>query len=52
MKRFQNAAINIIYQAGKNLRLDVEGNYARTQNAEGIKGDAFRLQFTTSYSFR
>lgn len=52
MKRFQNTAINLIYQPYKNLRMGVEGNYASTENFEGKKSDAFRLQFSTSFSFK
>ncbi|RXM38367.1 hypothetical protein BOQ62_17515 [Chryseobacterium sp. CH21] len=52
MKHFQNAAINLIYQPYKNLRMGVEGNYATTENFEGIKSDAFRIQFSTSFSFK
>ncbi len=52
MKRFQNAAVNIIYHPYKNLRMGIEGDYAKTENFEGMKGDACRLQFSTSFSFK
>lgn len=52
MKRFQNAAINFIYQPYKNLRMGVEGNYAMTENFGDMKSDAFRLQFSASFSLK
>ncbi|PRB00707.1 hypothetical protein CQ046_17945 [Chryseobacterium sp. MYb7] len=52
MKRFQNAAINLIYKPYKNLRIGMEGNYAMTENFGEMKANAFRLQFSTSFSFK
>lgn len=52
MKRFQNAAINLIYHPYRNLRMGMEGNYASAENFEGKRSDAFRLQFSTSFSFK
>ncbi|EFK33796.1 DcaP family trimeric outer membrane transporter [Chryseobacterium gleum] len=52
MKRFQNAAINLIYHPYRNLRMGMEGNYASAENFEGMRSDAFRLQFSTSFSFK
>lgn len=52
MRCFQNAAVNLAYHPYKNLRMGIEGNYAKAENFEDSKADIFRLQFSTSFSFK
>ncbi|KFF21605.1 DcaP family trimeric outer membrane transporter [Chryseobacterium sp. JM1] len=51
IKRFQNAAVNLIYQPYKNLRLGAEANYGKIKKFGNGDAEAFRVQLSTSLSF-
>jgi hypothetical protein len=42
---------NLLYQPAKNVLFGVEPSYAYAENAGGVGGDYFRVQFTAKYAF-
>ncbi|MDH6254250.1 hypothetical protein M2347_003977 [Chryseobacterium sp. H1D6B] len=48
---FQNTGINLVFQPYRNLRLGAEGNYGKSKNFAQKKAEAFRIQFSTAFSF-